>query len=67
MFIHFFYTLREYGLNVSLDEWLCLMDALDRGLAGKLRKGRMALDLAEHIRYQLLREKICACSNSCHV
>lgn len=34
MFIHFFYTLREYGLNVSLDEWLCLMDALDRGLAG---------------------------------
>ncbi len=34
MFIHFFYTLREYGLNVSLDEWLCLMDALNRGLAG---------------------------------
>ncbi len=33
MFIDFFYTLRAYGLDVSLDEWLCLMDALDQGLA----------------------------------
>lgn len=33
MFIDFFFTLRAYGLEVSLDEWLCLIDALDKGLA----------------------------------
>lgn len=33
MFIDFFYLLRARGLSVSLDEWLCLTDALDRGLA----------------------------------
>ena len=33
MFIDFFYTLRGYGLDISLDEWLCLIDALDQGLA----------------------------------
>lgn len=33
MFVEFFLLLRAYGLPVSLDEWLCLMDALDRGMA----------------------------------
>lgn len=33
MFISFFYYLRARGLHVSLDEWLMLMDALDRGMA----------------------------------
>ena len=33
MFIDFFYLLRSRGLSVSLDEWLCLTDALNRGLA----------------------------------
>ena len=33
MFINFFYLLRGKGLNISLDEWLCLIDALDKGLA----------------------------------
>ncbi len=34
MFIDFFYALRSGGLDVSLDQWLCLIDALDKGLAG---------------------------------
>ena len=34
MFIEFFYLLRAHELDISLDEWLCLMDALDKGLAG---------------------------------
>ena len=33
MFIKFFYLLRDRGLNISLDEWLCLVEALDKGLA----------------------------------
>ena len=33
MFIDFFYLLRSRGVNVSLDEWLCLIDALNKGLA----------------------------------
>ncbi|MCI8608492.1 MAG: VWA domain-containing protein [Firmicutes bacterium] len=33
MFIDFMLCLREQGLAVSLDEWLSLMDALDKGLA----------------------------------
>lgn len=32
MFIDFMHTLRAHGLKVSLDEWLSLMDALDKGL-----------------------------------
>ncbi len=32
MFILFFYLLRSRGLNVSLNEWLTLMEALDKGL-----------------------------------
>ncbi len=32
MFLEFFYTLKEKGLDVSMTEWLTLMDALDKGL-----------------------------------
>lgn len=32
MFITFFYLLRDKGLNVSLNEWLSLTQALDQGL-----------------------------------
>lgn len=32
MFSRFFYTLKEKGLDVSLTEWLTLMDALNQGL-----------------------------------
>ena len=32
MFISFFYLLRARGLNVSLNEWLALIEALDKGL-----------------------------------
>ncbi|MDD4122213.1 MAG: VWA domain-containing protein [Eubacteriales bacterium] len=32
MFISFFYYLRARGLKVSLDEWLSLIEALDKGL-----------------------------------
>ena len=34
MFTGFFYTLRRYGLNVSLNEWLTLLEALELGLHG---------------------------------
>lgn len=34
MFLDFFELLRLQGLDISFDEWLCLMDALDKGLAG---------------------------------
>ena len=34
MFGAFFYLLRAKGLNVSLNEWLTLIEALDKGLAG---------------------------------
>ncbi len=34
MFSAFFYLLRAKGLDVSLNEWLTLMEALDKGLAG---------------------------------
>ena len=32
MFTGFFYALRRYGLDVSLNEWLTLMEALRLGL-----------------------------------
>ena len=32
MFINFFYALRERGLNVSLNEWLTLLEALEKNL-----------------------------------
>lgn len=34
MFLDFFYLLRARGLGVSLNEWLSLVEALDKGLAG---------------------------------
>jgi uncharacterized protein with von Willebrand factor type A (vWA) domain len=34
MFTGFFYALRRYGLDVSLNEWLTLMEALEQGLHG---------------------------------
>lgn len=34
MFLEFFYTLKAKGLDISMTEWLTLMDALDRGLVG---------------------------------
>ncbi|MBN7772833.1 vWA domain-containing protein [Clostridium aminobutyricum] len=33
MFLEFFYLLRAKGLTVSLNEWLALIEALDKGLA----------------------------------
>ena len=33
MFINFFHMLRLHGLDVSVDEWLTLMEALDQGMA----------------------------------
>lgn len=34
MFIEFFYYLRQQGVRVSMDEWLMLMEGLDKGLCG---------------------------------
>ncbi|HZK62459.1 MAG TPA: VWA domain-containing protein, partial [Anaerovoracaceae bacterium] len=34
MFLDFFYLLRARGLQVSLNEWLSLVEALDKGLIG---------------------------------
>lgn len=34
MFLKFFYLLRERGLKVSLNEWMMLIEALDKGLCG---------------------------------
>lgn len=34
MFIDFFYKLRQRGLDVSLNEWLTVIEALDKGLCG---------------------------------
>ena len=34
MFTDFFYFLKDHGMDVSLSEWLSLIDALDRGLCG---------------------------------
>lgn len=34
MFIDFFYLIRSKGIAISLDEWLCLIEALEKGLAG---------------------------------
>ena len=32
MFLNFFYALRKNGLDVSVGEWMTLMDALEKGL-----------------------------------
>ena len=34
MFYNFFDTCKAKGLHITLSEWLTLMDALDKGLAG---------------------------------
>ncbi len=34
MFTNFFYTLKNYGVPVSLNEWQSLLEALENGLAG---------------------------------
>jgi uncharacterized protein with von Willebrand factor type A (vWA) domain len=34
MFLDFFYLLRARGLEVSLNEWLSLIEAMDKGLSG---------------------------------
>lgn len=34
MFIEFFYTLKAKGLDISMTEWLTLMEALNKGLIG---------------------------------
>ncbi|NLD20578.1 MAG: VWA domain-containing protein [Clostridiales bacterium] len=34
MFLEFFYLLRAKGLEVSINEWMTLVEALDKGLAG---------------------------------
>lgn len=39
MFLEFFYLLRARGLSVSLNEWLTLIEAMDKGLAGSSLTG----------------------------
>lgn len=39
MFQEFFYLLRQYGLDVSITEWLTLQEALSRGLHGSSISG----------------------------
>jgi len=39
MFLEFFYLLRAKGLEVSLNEWMTLIDALDKGLANSSLTG----------------------------
>ena len=39
MFLEFFYLLRAKGLEVSINEWLSLISALDKGLAGSSLTG----------------------------
>ncbi len=39
MFLDFFYLLRARGLEVSINEWMTLVEALDKGLAGSSLTG----------------------------
>lgn len=39
MFLEFFYLLRAKGLDVSINEWMTLIEALDKGLAGSSLTG----------------------------
>lgn len=39
MFTNFFYTLKSYGLPVSLNEWQSLLEALEAGLGGSSLTG----------------------------
>ena len=39
MFLQFFYLLRARGLEVSINEWMTLVEALDKGLANSSLMG----------------------------
>jgi uncharacterized protein len=39
LFLQFFYLLRARGLSVSVNEWLTLIEAMDKGLAGSSLTG----------------------------
>jgi len=39
MFTRFYYTLKDYGVPVSFNEWDSLLEALDQGLAGSSLSG----------------------------
>lgn len=39
MFLEFFYLLRAKGLEISINEWMTLVEALDKGLAGSSLMG----------------------------
>ena len=39
MFLEFFYLLRARGLEVSINEWMTLVEALDKGLANSSLMG----------------------------
>ncbi|MGI6712651.1 MAG: vWA domain-containing protein [Bacillota bacterium] len=39
MFSDFFFLLRRFGISVSINEWMTLMEALDKGLAGSSLTG----------------------------
>ncbi|MCI8647615.1 MAG: VWA domain-containing protein [Firmicutes bacterium] len=39
MFLEFFYLLRAKGLEISINEWMALVEALDKGLAGSSLTG----------------------------
>ncbi len=39
MFLQFFYLLRARGLDVSINEWMVLIEALDKNLAGSSLTG----------------------------
>ncbi|MGX8774453.1 MAG: VWA containing CoxE family protein, partial [Bacillota bacterium] len=39
MFLEFFYLLRLRGLEVSINEWMTLVEALDKGLANSSLMG----------------------------
>ena len=39
MFVSFFYLLRDRGLKVSLNEWMVLLEGLEKGLHGSSLTG----------------------------
>ena len=39
MFTNFFYTLKNFGLPVSMNEWQSLLEALEAGMAGSSLTG----------------------------
>lgn len=46
MFLEFFYRLRENGLDVSINEWLSLLEGLEKGLHGQSLTGFYLLSRA---------------------